>query len=140
MMAWGAESTCQGKSEESFQMALLTLYWALNNEWFIRQIRQRTGRWARSCVGRGSGEEEWKNNSRKWKQLNQKTQHSTFSNCNFNIRKACETFIERAGKVGWVLSHKKNGYKMGRRILYLEMRYSLKIQFILKTVNWTAIY
>lgn len=90
---------------------------------------------------RGSGEEEWKNNSRKWKQLNQKTEHSTFSNCNFNIRKACETFIERAGKVGWVLSHKKkNGYKMGRRILYLEMRYSLKIQFILKTVNWTDIY
>ena len=59
---------------------------------------------------------------------NQKTEYSTFSNCNFNIRKACETFIERAGKVGWVLSHKKNSYNMCRRILYLEMRYSLKIQ------------
>ena len=26
---------------------------------------------------------------------NQKTEYSTFSNYNFNIRKACETFIER---------------------------------------------
>ena len=70
---------------------------------------------------------------------NQKTEYSTFSNYNFNIRKACETFIER-GKSWLSVKPQKNSYNMGRRILYLEMRYNLKIQFILKTVNWTAIY
>ena len=60
------------------------------------------------------------------KQLNQKSKHSTFNKCNFNIMEAQDTFTETAGKVGQALNHKK-GYNIGGRILYLEMKYSLKI-------------
>lgn len=57
---------------------------------------------------------------------------STCSNCNFNIMEAWETLAERAEKVAWVLNQ---NYNTSGVILYLEIKYSLRAWFILKTLN-----
>lgn len=66
----------------------------------------------------------------------EKVRDSTSSNCNFNLREAWETWAERAGKVAWALGQ---NYNTSGGILYLEVKYSLRTWFILKTLNHSGI-
>lgn len=49
-----------GKVREIFPDGPAHFVLSLNNEWFIGQIRQRTGRWVRRCVEEGVGKKNGK--------------------------------------------------------------------------------